>query len=341
MLGMRKRGHRIILATRSLCTLASKAEKAGIEVVYIPFRSSFDLHSIIEIYRLIRKEKVNIVNTHSGIDSWVGGLGAKLAGVPLVRTRHLNIPLKRVWHNFVHYLPSRIVTCGEAIRQKLILEQGFPPAQLISIPTGIDFSSFRPDRTRAEIRSELRIAPESFVVLMVAVIRRVKRYDLALQVFADFHRRHPHALLVICGDGPMKGAIEQLAQDLNLSGSVRFLGHRDDIPDIMQSADTLLLTSDSEGVPQSVTQALGMAVPVVATSVGGVPELVIDGVTGLLVPPNNEDATVNALERFAGDPEFRRALAIAGRDYVHSRLSLDAMLDATELAYREILAENH
>lgn len=337
MLGMRQRGHRLILAARPTCALARQAAAAGIPVEFVPFAGKFHWPSIAQLRRLIQREGVQVVNTHSGIDSWVGAFAARLAGVKLVRTRHLNLPLHRTWYNFVHFMAHRIVTCGEAMRRTLIETHGFPPEQLVSIPTGIDFSTFVPKRERAAVRAELGIAPEAFMVLMAAVIRGVKRHEVAIRAFAQFRQARPDAKLVLAGDGPMRIDMERLCAELKVTDAVLFLGHRDDVPDLMQAADALVLTSDSEGVPQAVTQALGLGVPVVATAVGGVPELVIDGQTGLLAPKERPDCVAEGLARLAADPALAARLGAQARQHAQGHYSLTAMLDATEQVYAQAL----
>lgn len=339
MLGMQRRGHRVLLATRQHAKLAERARNAGIPVFTLPFKGKFDLRTILPLCRLARRERVDIINTHSGNDSWSGGLAARLAGIPLVRTRHLNLPLKRSWHNFVHELPACIVTCGETMRQQLEDDCGFAPDKLASIPTGVDFEQFAPKKTRAAVRAELGFGDSEWLILMVGVIRGVKRHDVALKAFARLYSQHPQARLVLAGEGPMRSDMEQLAAELGITAAVCFLGHRDDVPDLMAAADCSLLTSRSEGVPQVVTQALGLGLPTVATAVGGVPELVIDGKTGLLAPSGDDAAVAAALARLIEAPALAQTLGQAARAHARSRYSLAFMLDATENLYARILAE--
>lgn len=336
MVGMRDRGHRPLLACRPTCRLGAEAAKNDIQVFHFPFAGKFHPATIIGLKRLIRSEGVDLVNTHSGMDSWAGGIAARLAGVSLVRTRHLNLPLRRNFLNFVHYLPHAVVTCGEAMRRQLV-DLGFSGDKVISIPTGIDFATFVPRRQRHEVRRELGIADAAFMILMIGVIRGVKRHEIALQAFAAFQRKYPEAVLVLAGDGPMRVDMERLVADLGIGRRVLFLGHRDDIPDLLGAADCLLLTSRSEGVPQAVTQALGCGVPVVATAVGGVPELIPNERTGLLVPPESVDETARALLRLASEAGLATALGTEGRHHVMKHYSLGAMLDATEALYGRLL----
>ncbi|MQY52560.1 glycosyltransferase [Rhodocyclus gracilis] len=335
MVGMNARGFRQILACRPECRLGLEAEAAGIVVHHVPFRGKFDFGSINRIVQLIRADNVSLVNTHSGIDSWVGGMAARWAGVRLIRTRHLNLPLKRTPLNFVHYLPHSVVTCGEAMRLQLIAA-GFPANEVRSIPTGIDFEHFRPTLSRRDARHHLGLSDDDFAIVMVGIIRGVKRHELAIRAFQQFRQEHPEGHLILAGDGPMLDAMKELAHELGQGEHVLFLGHRQDVPDVLAAADCFLLTSRSEGVPQAVTQALGASIPVVATRVGGVPELVHDGETGLLVEPESTAQVSEALARIAEDRSLGQKLGINGRNHVLAHYSLDAMLDATEKLYGEL-----
>lgn len=341
MIGMKARGHRMILVCRDDAQILEKAMDAGLEAFTLPFAGKFDLRTIMPLVQMIRSEKIDLVNTHSGKDSWAGGLAAYYSSTPLVRTRHLNIPLQRSWHNFIHKLPAAIVTCGERMRTQLI-QNGFPESQLVNIPTGIDFEQFTPKQSREAVRAALNIPQHAKVVLMTGIVRAVKRHELALRVWQELLKTYPDAVLLIAGDGPLRHDMEKLAQTLGIAGQVQFLRHREDIPDLMQAADFALLTSRSEGVPQAVTQALGMGLPTVATHVGGVSELIIDEQTGLLAPAEDQAAILAQLLRLFADADLASKLAAGGQHHVQQNFSAQVMLDRTEsLAYRVVNEHRH
>lgn len=336
--GMTRRGHQVVLATRPGTRIGEEAEKAGIPVIRFAMRRNADLASVIQLARYLKTHRIQVVNTHSGIDTWVGSLAAKLARVPvLVRTRHLDLPLKRTWSNFVHYLPDALVACGKTMRSHLVEDCGFPAEDVVSIPTGVPFDRFVAQKDRATVRKEIGVDEDAFLVLMVGIIRGVKRHEVALRAIKQVLADAPASCLVLAGEGPMRRDMEELARSLAISDHVYFLGQRNDVADLMNAADVLLLTSRSEGVPQAVTQALGLGVPVVATAVGGVPELVVDGEGGLLVPPENIDQTAAALVRIARDGPAARAMGKKGQARVHRWFSLDAMLADTEALYQTLL----
>lgn len=340
MAGMAARGHDLFLVTRPHSHLRREAEAQGIPVSTLPLRGPADLFSIYTLARWLRRWGVDVVNTHSGRDSWVGGLAARLARTPvLLRTRHLNLPLRRSRRNFVHWLPDRIVTCGDAMRRQLVEDCGFPPHQLVSIPTGVDFDRFVPRLPRPELRRSLRLKADDFLVLMVGIIRGVKRHELALRAMPRVVETVPHAHLLIAGDGPMRADTERLTAELGLSGHVYFLGYRDDVAKLMGAVDLLLLTSRSDVVPQAVTQALRLALPVVATAVGRVVELLEHKRTELLVPPEDTRSRVRAVQGVGTAPQEAHAFAERGRTHVLARHSLQAMFNSTLELCDTLLAE--
>jgi glycosyltransferase involved in cell wall biosynthesis len=336
MAGMQARGHTILLATRAHATIAEKAREAGIPVHILPFRNNLDVYTIYKLYQLIAQYQVQIVATHSGKDNWCGGLAAKLAGVKLVRTRHLAAPLKRNWRHFIHYLADRIVTCGERVREMLIQQYRFPATQLVSIPTGIDFTHFVSTDTRDNLRLKWQIGADEWIIVMVGVIRSVKRHEIALRAFAKVAQVWPKARLFLLGDGPLRQNMEALAQALNLQAHVQFFGHREDIPDFLALADCALLTSRSEGLPQALSQASGMGLPIVATNVGSVSEVVLEGQTGLLSKAEDIEAIAANILRLAKNPGWANEMGLQGKSHVLAHLSLHTMLDKTEQLYNSL-----
>lgn len=336
MAGMQARGHTVHLATRPQAQIIAPAKAAGITVTTLPFAGKFDRATIVGLLRYIRQHHIQLVNTHSGKDSWSGGLAAKCARVCLVRTRHLDLPLRRHPLNFVHYLHDALISCGQLMREHL-LAAGFPAYEVVSIPTGIDFEQFAPSQSRADMRASLGIAPQAPIVLMVGVIRSVKRHEIALRAWVQVVAAFPHAHLVLAGDGPLRMEMMALAQQLGIADHVHFLGHREDIADLIMAADVGLLTSRSEGVPQAITQMLGLGLPVVATAVGGVPELIMAQETGLLVPPEDPLATAQAVLHCLQQPSHAQQLARRGQQHVLQHYSLTAMLNQTEALYARLL----
>lgn len=336
---MIRRGHRVRIACRPEAELFPKAQEAGIPVTPVPFRSAADLSSIRSLFSLFRREGVHVVNTHSGKDSWVASIAAKAAGVPLlIRTRHISVPIRRHAFNLIYRWPDGYITTGEMIRDHLV-GNGIPGDRVVSIPTGVDPERFSPSVDGSGIRNEFGVARDAFLVSMIGVLRSWKRHDVFLEALRLLRERGLRVRALVAGEGPQRERTAAAIRELGLSDAVTMTGYRQDVPEILAASDALVLSSDRfEGVPQAILQALVMGKPVVASPVGGIPEVVHPEETGLLCPTGNAAAYADALARIAGDPALGERLGKAGRELVLARYTLAAMCEKTEALYRRLAA---
>ena len=334
---MQQQGHRVRIACRPEAELYSRARGAGIPVTPVPIRSSADLSAIRALILLLRRERVHVVNTHSGKDSWVASIAAKIAGVPLlIRTRHISVPIRRHGFNLVYRWPDGYITTGEIIREHFLAE-GIAADRIVSIPTGVDPERFFPAVDGSRIRQEFGVAPDAFLVAMIGVLRSWKRHDLFLEVVHLLRERGVPVRALVSGEGPQREKISAAIRELGLSETVTMTGYREDIPEILSASDVLVLPSDRfEGVPQVILQASAMARPVVASPIGGIPEAVHSEKTGLLCTTGNAAAFAGALARLAGDPWLRERLGQAGRVLVLARYTVAAMCERTEAFYSRL-----
>lgn len=199
------------------------------------------------------------------------------------------------------------------------------PEQYVVVPNGVDLDRYRVPR-----------APVRGRILMVGRLAPPKRPDLALRALAELRTRIPEAELVLVGDGPLRPNAEALASELGLGESVSFLGKRDDVAPLLAETDCALLASDYEGCPLAVIEAMAAGVPVVATGVGGVPELVERGRTGIVTAPGDAAALAAGLEEVLGNPGRARTMGVAGRRVAEERLSLPHMVDRLVALYEEV-----
>ena len=337
--GLVKRGHHVVIACKEDTRIKGEATKAGLAVHTFPLRKPYDIGSIMSLTHFIRANKFDIVSTHSGVDSWIGGLASRLSGTPvLARTRHLNIPLKRSILNFIHYLPDVYITCGENMRDNLIGKCGFPAGKVVSIPTGIDpvFSNVKKNR---DARTKYGIDIDSPVITYVGILRSVKGHEVTFRAVKTVVESMPDAKFLIVGDGPREAALKDYVADLNVSDHVIFSGFVDDIAEIYSFTDVAVLSSWSEGLPQSLLQAMASGVPVVATRVGGVPEVVIHEKTGLLVEAGDHEALAKGVIRILNDNEFASQLVDNAKELVQKEHSLDHMIDKIEGLYNTLLKQ--
>jgi glycosyltransferase involved in cell wall biosynthesis len=331
-----ERGWRVLLACQPDGRLAARAREVGVETEPVRMRSAFDLRALTTLVRLIRREHVSLVHTHSSIDAWVAGMAARLCRVPVVRTRHVSITIRRGPNPVYRWLADRVITSGEAIR-RMVLDAGVPPERVIAIPAGVNLDAFPFGGRSPEIVRELGLGAP--VVGSVAMFRGSKGHPQLLEAFGLVHAKRPSASLLLVGDGTRRAWVEQLARDAKLSDSVVFTGFRLDVPALLRAMDCFALASTrTEGVPQALLQAFAVGVPVVASRIGGIPEVVADGETGLLVESGSAEALASAIQRVLDEPEAAARRARAARALVERRFSHEASITRLLELYDELLA---
>ncbi|HEV8441288.1 MAG TPA: glycosyltransferase family 4 protein [Methylomirabilota bacterium] len=330
-----ERGWRVILACPPDGRLYDRAREAGLEPVAVPMKAAWDARAALQLRRLIKREQVSIVHTHSSVDAWLGGAAARAAGVPVVRTRHVSLPIRRGWNPVYTRLADRVITSGEAIR-RMVVAAGVAPPRVVAIPAGVDLDGF-PFRVRSDGDAE-SIGMSSPVIGSVAMFRGSKGHDHLIEAFRLIRATHPRATLLLVGDGIRRGWVEGLAREAGLERAVVFTGFRSDVAALLSVMDCFVLASTrTEGIPQSLLQAFAAGVPVVASEVGGVPEVVVDGVTGVLVKPESPTELSRGIEAVLGDQPGAERRADAARRLVEDRFSHRAIMTRLLDVYDQLL----
>ena len=334
-LGMIKRGHHIVIAAPPESAIFRKAGEAGIKTIAAEFDKKNPI-SMLRMRTIIAAEHPDILNTHSSSDSWVASIAARLSGVKpkIIRTRHLSTPISRtILSRFIYEtMPDAVMTTGEEIRGIMMRVNGYDGSRIFSVPTGIDLVRFDPSIVKPSI------SRKGFAIGMVGVLRSWKGHNLFLASVPDILEKVAEAHFYIAGEGPQRENIVSLIREMKLERHVTLLGHRDDIPQVLASMDIVVHPSyGHEGVPQTVLQAFAMQKPVVATNVGAIPEVVIDGQTGLLIKPQRPDLIAQGVIRLFNDADLRNRLAYEARRLVLAGFSSGHMLDKIEAIYHRIL----
>ncbi len=328
-------GWRALIAGQPASRLLVEARAAGLPVVALTMRGTLDVRAVLVLRRLMRREGVRLVHTHSSVDSWLASVAARSLGLPVVRSRHVSIPILRR-RALVYRLADRVLTTGDTI--KAIVERaGVPAAKVVSVPAGVDTARFHPGLSGARVREELGLAPTTPLVGLVANVRGSKGHEFFLGAARVVLAAMPEARFVIVGDGVGFDDVCRRVREAGLAREVLMTGFRRDVPEVMAALDVLVLPSTkSEATSQVIPQALAVGTPVVASAVGGIPEIVRDGETGRLVPPADAPALAAAILALLRDPAQARALAEAGQALVRRRYTVDAMMEATTAVYREL-----
>ena len=337
--GLRDRGHESLL----LCPPGSRAEAEARarRLASRPVRmaSDLDVGSVPSLKREIEAWKPDLVHLHTARATWLGGLAAKLAGVPAITTRRMDRKVRRGWKQRLIYGPlvARAVAISPAVAAAL-RDGGVPDGKIAIVPSAVDPRAAEgTGSSRLELRAALEAAEGSVVLLALASLVRRKGLDVLLAALAKIPE--PSVILWIAGDGPERAALEMQAERLGLSARVRFLGRREDAAGLLAASDVLVLPSRREGLGVAALEAMAAQKPVVATRVGGLAEAVVDGRTGLLVEPEDADGLAAAIARLVREPETRAKLGAAGPARLSEGFLAGQMVDAYEKLYREVLAE--
>jgi glycosyltransferase involved in cell wall biosynthesis len=335
-LAMRARGHRLLLAGDPRGELLTRGEKAGFPVFPLNFGGWRNLGAGLALRDLVRRERVDFLNTHSSLDSWVGMLA--LAGLPnplLIRTRHLSTPVKSSWPTRrLYQAPKATITTSEGIKALLQERVGVDPERVFCIPTGVSLTEFAPREGDAALRDRLQIPADSFLWGMVSVLRSWKGHLYALEALRELLDSGIPTHLLVVGEGPYRSLIEPRIKELGLEAQVRLVGYQEEVAPWLALMEVVVMASYAhEGVPQAVLQALALGKPVLGTTVGGIPEVISPGETGLLVPPKDPRALAAALRQLREQPHLRGEMGRRGRELVVQKYSLEQMAAAVEAVY--------
>ena len=332
---LRLEGIEVFLACRNFSKIKEAALQEKIKVFILPFRGNIDIKTVFLLRRIILDNSIDIVNTHSGKDTWVGGFAAKLTGAKFIRTRHLSNKIKSSKLNFINELTDCIFSTGEKVKVDMIKYNRIDKNKIISIPTGIDETIFNPEiYDREDCRKKLKLNQNEIAIGVLAVLRKFKRHDLFLEMAKMLVMKFPEKKLVffIAGDGPQKEKIKKIIAEYDLTSHVRMEGHIDNVPEFLSAIDILVLSSDSkEGVPQSVMQGLFMNKQVVATDSGSTSDLFYEN-NFQLIEKGSVTALVDGVSFY-----LNNSITVSSRQFMLSNFSLPVMVNKILSSYKAIL----
>jgi glycosyltransferase involved in cell wall biosynthesis len=338
--GLRARGHRVLSVGRPGALWTSRCLEAGFETRSTEMRRDLSFGEARAVAYWIQQERVDVVCTklHKGIR--LGGLAARFAGhVPLVAFMGL-VEVERGWRYrwtyrlFLHW----IVTLSESMRRDIIaVGSGVPDERVVAIPYGVVPGEYEVETSvSAAARASLGAGPGDRLVVAVGRLHVQKRFDLLLEAFAAAAAEVPAARLAIVGTGKLQGDLAAKARALGILDRVAFAGFRSDVAAVLAAADLFALSSDDEGLPMVVLEAMAAGRAVVATDVGSVRDLVVEGETGLVVPRGEPAALARSMATLLRDDARRAKMGAAGRARVRERYPLDKCVADTEAFLRKV-----
>ncbi len=336
--GMIGRGHDVHLIAPAASRIFKEAPAHGVPVTALPITKK-RLSGVLALRTWLNANPIDVINTHSSTDSWLAALACATLrqAPPIVRTRHVSAPVST--NAATRWLYTRaasaVVTTGEALKQQLMRDNGFPGERMVSIPTGIDLTRFAPvtgAAQRAVLRARLKLPPDQRIIGIVATLRSWKGHRFLLEAFAALKRSDTHLLVV--GEGPQRDALTQLVAKLGIGAQVTLAGNQTDVVPWLQCTDVFVLPSyANEGVPQAILQAFACGLPTVTTEAGAISEVARDGETALIVKMQDASALAQGIARLLDDATLRAHLGANALVQARARHGIDAMLDQMEAVF--------
>ncbi len=337
----RRRFHPVVISAKRGGELGRAIVAAGVELVQLDLGermlSADFVRCVRETAAVFRDRRVDVVQCFQWRPALIGMLAARLAGRGRVVAGRRSAPIEHGGRGFLEELvvrmADRIVVNAEAIRPR-----GAAGARTEVIPSGVDTSIFHPPPgSRAELRARLGLPPGHPVIGTVGRLEVRKGTDVLLEAAARLWRNGlPELRLLVVGDGPLRDELPALAARLGIADRVLMLGDRADVSDVLGALDVFVLPSRTEGMSNALLEAMATALPVVATAVGGNPEVVTAETTGMLVPPDDSIAMADAVARLVASPQDAARLGAAARAHVEAHYSAPAMVRRLEAVYAAV-----
>jgi glycosyltransferase involved in cell wall biosynthesis len=335
-----------------VCVLSEKGpvgemiESRGIPVVALHRMKShrFDHRIIRDLYRLIKDEKAEVVHTHLYDGNKYGRLAGGLARVPCLISHYHNVyPRRRTKYHLINwilsYLNDRIIAVSQAVKESVVAYDRISPRKIQVIYNGIDLSRFKGDFKGAEVRQMFGVKPGDFLIGIVARLEEQKGHIYLFRALRHLIPEFPRIKVLVVGEGTLRSALESQVRQMGLSEQVLFLGTRKDIPEILASLDLFVLPSLWEGFGLAIVEAMAMGIPVVATAIGGVDEVIRTGQDGLLIPPGEVPSLVAALRGGILDPQKYRGMGQQGKKTAGQKFTQAHHLLQLQDLYLEVLAQ--
>lgn len=320
---------------------SSRLERHGIDVFRVKIGCDLSLSALLKVVRILKSEKPDIVHTHLIHGDLYGTLAAKMAGIEkIVSSKHNDDRFRRrlllkQLNRYLNRKARRIIVISEALKNFTIRHERIDPEKVAVIHYGLkDFEQSLNDKN---LREKLGYKKEDIVFGIIARLIEQKGHRYLLEAFRAVGNKHRQARLLIVGDGELREELERLTHDLGLDRQVRFLGRREDTADIYHALDVFVHPSLWEGFGLVFLEAMSFSLPIIAAKVSAIPELVQDGETGLLVPPENIPQLVKAMTWMIEHPKERKRMGTRGRQRLLTDFGHEKMVAKTMSLYEKML----
>lgn len=321
--------------------LTERVNRKKTEIFELDKKNGNDPSLIWKLIQLFSIWKPDIVHTHSWGTLCEGVIAAKISGIPvIVHGEHGTVQMK--WHNrFIQKLfwnaVKKVLSVSDMHKRRLISDIGFPQGKIEVIYNGVDTNKFRKVKKPVNYEIIPGFIPKGIVISTIGRLMPVKNQAMLIDAFANVFAKYPDTVLLIAGDGPLKNDLQHQVHALKISEAVHFMGIRSDIDDVLRMSDIFVLPSKSEGMSNTILEAMSTSLPVVATRVGGNIELVIEGETGILIPSDNRLVLEQSLLYLIDHPLTRKKMGEAARKRISSNYSIHTMVKNYEKFYLKLV----
>ncbi len=327
----------IVVSLRKRGLLSEQAERSGIETIHLDMGRRPGLGTVWRLAGIFRRRKIDIVHAYLYDASIASRVAGKWSGVPVVLTSTRAslgyLPAAAWWlDRLTARWCQRIIAVSRHTADFIVQVERIPAEKVVVVPNGVDLRRFAP-RSRQSARAQWLVDEDAFVVASVGRLSSQKGHRFLLEALASLRGVIPHVVCIIAGEGPLRHTLEKRAGALGLAEVCRFVGELPSIETIYAAADVAVLASEYEGMPNAALEAMAMGCPVIATAVGGSPEVVRDSETGLLVPPSDAESLGRAIAVLAVNPETRRRMSERSREIAERFHGIETMIESVERLY--------
>lgn len=328
-------------------------QQAGIPIVEFPKgKTLLSLNGLYQVLRLaifLRRGRFRVLHAYDLLGNLLGVPAAWLARMPIIVSsrRYLaDVEWYRPWRNkiicMLYGLSTHVIVNSAAVRDLLVQRDRSPKEKIHILHNGVDVDRFGGARRDRQALLPAVGSGSKLIAVVANMYIAGKGHPCLIAAAAPICRKFPQAIFLLIGDGPERAKFERQATEAGLQKNFLFLGRRKDVPELLACCDLSVLPSEAEALPNSVLEAMAAGLPVVATCVGGIPEIIQDGENGLLVPPQDSEALTNAVIRILQDPDLAKKLGTAGQTRMRTQFGFDRLLQSLEQLYSKAqVAHNH
>lgn len=327
--------------------VAKDLEDIGIPVDLLSIPNLRHPANMIKITTYLRKYKPELVHTQLEFSSILGSFGSRLLRIPNLSTIHtLNNPQSGTshWRNelswaCMRYFSTKLIAVSNSTRDHLVTNGRIPASKIITLYNGIDLSEYQPAKgfERSTKRKELGVPEDVFLIVTIAVLREPKGIQYMLEAMQQILQAEPNTHYLIVGEGKYKERLMEITQERNLEDHVTFTGQRIDIPDILQTSDLFVLPTLTDALPTVLIEATAAGKAIVASNVGGVPEIVEHNTNGFLVPPGDPDQLVKSCLSIIKDQARQKSMETAGLRMAKEKFDINMQVDKLSKLYAEMV----